>query len=211
MSETKVFKTRIQSKRATTAEWDALVDFIPLFGEIIIYGDEGQAPKFKVGDGVTLLSSLPFSGGIGEGDITIDLEDAEQGQPALTNADMLGGVPAEEYARKDEVSSAAVRIDFDVILSAENWSEEAPYVQEVEIDHMGENDRPIFGQNLEDATVDTIEELEENYSYITYANAGVNKITFTCLQNKPAIDLNIFGYAVHGGDSNYDSAVGVEF
>lgn len=59
----KTLKTRIKHKIGTTANWEAATNFIPLAGELIIYQEsaEGSKPKFKVGDGTTLVNSLPFS------------------------------------------------------------------------------------------------------------------------------------------------------
>ena len=53
----KTIKTRIINKHDTSANWSKAVNFIPKKGEIIIYDD---LRKIKVGDGTTLVSSLPF-------------------------------------------------------------------------------------------------------------------------------------------------------
>ena len=53
----KTIKTRIINKHDTSANWSKAVNFIPKKGEIIIYDD---LRKVKVGDGTTLVSSLPF-------------------------------------------------------------------------------------------------------------------------------------------------------
>lgn len=59
---TKILKTRIKMKTGTTSEWELATNFVPLKGEIIIYDDgNGAPPKFKVGDGVTLVGNLPFA------------------------------------------------------------------------------------------------------------------------------------------------------
>lgn len=54
-------KTRIQLKNDTEANWKK-ARFIPLKGELIIYSADDAHPFFrlKVGDGVTLVSDLPF-------------------------------------------------------------------------------------------------------------------------------------------------------
>lgn len=57
----KTLKTRIQHKRGTANDWSQATNFIPLDGELIIYNEkDGTSPKFKVGDGVTLVGNLPF-------------------------------------------------------------------------------------------------------------------------------------------------------
>ena len=58
----KTLKTRIINKHDTEANWKKATNFIPKKGEIIIYDKDGThlTPRFKVGDGETLVSSLPF-------------------------------------------------------------------------------------------------------------------------------------------------------
>ena len=59
---TKTFKSRIQNKHDTEAHWNAAVNFKPLAGELIIYDEDNthSTPRFKVGDGNTLVNNLPF-------------------------------------------------------------------------------------------------------------------------------------------------------
>lgn len=59
----KTIKTRIIQKHAVEADWLKATNFIPLKGELIIYDADATYtyPRFKVGDGVTLVNSLPFS------------------------------------------------------------------------------------------------------------------------------------------------------
>lgn len=60
----KNFNTRIQLKSDTEANWDKATNFIPLKGEAIIYSADSAHPfsRLKVGDGVTVVSELPFVG-----------------------------------------------------------------------------------------------------------------------------------------------------
>lgn len=55
-------KTRIQLKNDTEANWNKAAGFRPMKGELIIYSTDEAHPFFrlKVGDGVTLVSDLPF-------------------------------------------------------------------------------------------------------------------------------------------------------
>lgn len=57
----KTLQTRIQLKKDTEANW-LQSNLIPFNGEVIIYSpDESHAaPRIKVGDGVTVVSNLPF-------------------------------------------------------------------------------------------------------------------------------------------------------
>ena len=56
-------KARIKNKHDTEANWASAVNFTPLAGEVIVYDvDVNHAyPRFKVGDGKTLVSALPYS------------------------------------------------------------------------------------------------------------------------------------------------------
>lgn len=55
------FNTRIQHKRGTAEDWSKATNFVPFRGELIIYDTPGTSPKIKVGDGETLVDSLPFA------------------------------------------------------------------------------------------------------------------------------------------------------
>ena len=59
---TKQINSRIINKHDTEVNWDKAENFIPLLGEIIIYDiDENyDYERFKIGDGQTLVSELPF-------------------------------------------------------------------------------------------------------------------------------------------------------
>ena len=52
----KHFKTRVQNKHATEAQWREAINFIPLAGELIIYDidDTHSSPRFKIGDGIVV-------------------------------------------------------------------------------------------------------------------------------------------------------------
>ena len=54
---TRVFTPNIQLRTGTTETWATETTFVPLKGEPIFFKDVNQ---LKIGDGVTLLSNLPF-------------------------------------------------------------------------------------------------------------------------------------------------------
>ena len=62
MANTQI-KTRIIHKHDTAANWELAVNFIPKQGEIIIYDKDStyNYERFKIGDGATLVSALPFA------------------------------------------------------------------------------------------------------------------------------------------------------
>ena len=55
--------TRIKNKHDTEAHWNSATNFIPLDGEIIVYDVDSSHPypRYKVGDGNTVVTNLPFS------------------------------------------------------------------------------------------------------------------------------------------------------
>ena len=54
---------RIVNKHDVEANWLKATNFTPMLGEIIIYDvdETHDLPRIKVGDGKTLVSSLPFT------------------------------------------------------------------------------------------------------------------------------------------------------
>ena len=62
--EEKRFKARFTPKGDTEANWNRAVGFVPLDKEIIIYKADNtySVPRIKIGDGVTAVQELPFSG-----------------------------------------------------------------------------------------------------------------------------------------------------
>ena len=62
MSIEKNMNTRIQHKHDIEANWNKALNFIPKIGEIIVYDidDNYNYSRFKIGDGTTVVSSLPF-------------------------------------------------------------------------------------------------------------------------------------------------------
>ena len=58
----KNMKARIVHKHDTETNWLKATNFIPMKGEIIVYDidDTYDYERFKIGDGKTLVSALPF-------------------------------------------------------------------------------------------------------------------------------------------------------
>lgn len=63
MAQTNTYNARIQQKHDVEANWLKATTFIPKAGELIVYDiDESHiTPRFKIGDGQTLVNNLPFS------------------------------------------------------------------------------------------------------------------------------------------------------
>lgn len=60
---TKTLQSRIIAKHDTEANWVKATNFIPKLGEMIIYDidDSHDYERIKIGDGKTLVNSLPFT------------------------------------------------------------------------------------------------------------------------------------------------------
>lgn len=58
----KVLSTRIVHKHDTEAHWNLATNFVPKQGELIVYDIDANYSyeRFKIGDGSTLVSGLPF-------------------------------------------------------------------------------------------------------------------------------------------------------
>lgn len=99
---------RVQHKHDTEANWLKAENFIPLDGELIIYDidENNPSPRFKVGDGETVVSSLPFSAatGTGEGGSVLSVN-GYTGEVVLT-ADDVGALTFDE----DEILEDGVPI-----------------------------------------------------------------------------------------------------
>lgn len=89
----------------TTAEWEVLVDLVPVSGEICVYSDGAEdasgdpVPTFKIGDGETLLSDLPF---VSATDLGI-YEWARQPEKPTYTYDEVGAVGAENELHINEI------------------------------------------------------------------------------------------------------------
>ena len=58
----KTINSKIIHKHDIEANWNKATKFIPWQGELIIYDidDNYNYERFKIGDGITVVSSLPF-------------------------------------------------------------------------------------------------------------------------------------------------------
>lgn len=93
------------STTKTTAEWEVFVDLVPVSGEICVYSDGAEdasgdpVPTFKIGDGETLLSDLPF---VSATDLGI-YEWARQPEKPTYTYDEVGAVGAENELHITEI------------------------------------------------------------------------------------------------------------
>ena len=61
-----IVKTRLVIKHDTEENWAKATSFIPLLGELIVYDPDASFSycRVKMGDGVNVVSALPFMGAL---------------------------------------------------------------------------------------------------------------------------------------------------
>lgn len=113
------FNTRIQFKRDTSSNWTNKNPII-LNGEIILVDTDSGELRAKIGDGSKTYTQLPFSDEVIRNLVTehnvsetahenmgwITSDSGLPSEPALINADTLGGIAANEYATKEYVGKS---------------------------------------------------------------------------------------------------------
>ena len=69
----KTFKTRVQLKSDTEANWNLATNFTPKLGEAIVYNVDANntKPRLKIGDGNTTVANLPFMGAESTGGVEV--------------------------------------------------------------------------------------------------------------------------------------------
>lgn len=112
------FDARIKFKRDTSSNWTSNNPIL-LNGEIILVDTDSGELRAKVGDGVKSYTQLPFSDEVIRNLVTehnisetahenmgwITSDDGLPSEPALINADTLGGIAADEYATKEYIDN----------------------------------------------------------------------------------------------------------
>lgn len=113
------FDARIKFKRDTSSNWTSNNPKL-LNGEIILVDTDSGELRAKVGDGVKSYTQLPFSDEVIRNLVTehnvsetahenmgwITSDNGLPSEPALINADTLGGIAANEYATKEYVGKS---------------------------------------------------------------------------------------------------------
>lgn len=79
---------------------------------------------------------------------------------------------------------------YDMILAAANWSSTAPYTLTINSQDTTSSDTPFFDVVLSNNTSTAISELE-SWAYVSKADTSDGQITFTCLENKPTVDIPV--------------------
>lgn len=120
----------------------------------------------------------------------------------------------DNYALKEELPANITCLNFEGILSANNWTTTKPYSQTITIEGISSYDNPEVFLDLSQATEDNVDSLELNWGKIKYSETNLNTLTFYCIKEAPIVDLPFFGRGIYGtanGGEEYISAIGVEF
>lgn len=167
---------RVQHKHDIEANWNKAENFIPRDGEIIVYkADENNAAaRIKVGDGETSVTNLPFSGKAGL-EIVFDGQtpNFEEGV-FLVDADKLGGISAEHYARKDQVVTSVNGMTGDVVITEGGGSIDTSNF------YSTSNPPPYPVTSVNGQTVDVVIP-EIKYADVTFNFSGEDALSYSSL------------------------------
>lgn len=86
--------------------------------------------------------------------------------------------------------------DSSLTFTSGGWSSTAPYTQSVNITGLTSTDVPIIDFDYSNATVETYENLEENYNKILRFVSGNGTLTAYCYEAVPEIDVKIIAKVV---------------
>lgn len=106
------------------------------------------------------------------------------------------GLSTNDYtkAEKDKltnIAAGATRVlvkKFGITLSADKWSKDAPYYQNVFYQGISVDDTPFIMPKLDSNTDLAMVQLD-GWSCISQATTGTNIIHFKCFEKKPEIDI----------------------
>jgi hypothetical protein len=151
---------------------DMIVDISALLNNILdktLSAPDKAAEAKAVGE--ALAKKLDSTGGTMTGPLNV-ADPAEE-----THAANKGYVDSKHFFR-------------DVTLTVAGWSADAPYKQTVTAQGITAEDRPIYGVVLSaDAATATAE--KEAFAKVDDLDTGAGVVTFTCLEDKPEVALNI--------------------
>ena len=126
-------------------------------------------------------------------------EAANNAQTAADEAKNLAESKSQEAEQNAKRYTDSKHNIFTVTLTAEGWTgEAAPFTQSVDVEGILETDRPHWGliySDIEEGVETTVHELKlaekEAYNVVDDLDTANGSVTFTCLEEKPAIALTI--------------------
>ena len=81
-------------------------------------------------------------------------------------------------------------VDLTAALSAEGWSDEAPYIQTVTVEGMLGTDTPLVDVVLSHAEATAVAQLDA-YGLVGRVDTAAGEITVTCYKDKPDVNLTL--------------------
>lgn len=85
----------------------------------------------------------------------------------------------------------AQKVTFTVAVPASGWTgTNAPYTQTVAVQGITENDNPHYGI-VYSSDYDTKVSEKESFAYVDDLDTAKDSVTFTCLEEKPTVDMTI--------------------
>lgn len=133
---------------------------------------------------ITAGNALPKSGGNMSGNINMSGNKISGISDPVDNSDVVNKKYVVDYVDNKHFIAT-------VTINASAWvGSVAPYTQEVSLDGILESDNPHYGV-IYSGTKDNKISQKEAFSYVDELATANGKLTFTCLDDKPAVDLNI--------------------
>lgn len=183
----KTFNTRLVNKHDVEANWLKAVNFVPMLGEIIVYDvdDTHNYERFKIGDGKTLVSDLPFGT-----------------EASITIIDVI------ELPDENINESAFYRVPFGTFVSNQGTMESKCYI----VESLPSNGEPITtdGQSVNAGYYNAMD--KDVYGYLPDAVASIAGVSagwypFSTLA--PLFGVGWFGVIGDISDCPMDSSIGL--
>lgn len=133
----------------------------------------------------TIVSNIEIENG--GGDVTIDLENSDNGEGTGLNADTLGGYPIEYFLNK--LNQQTETMVCTGVFLKDNWVGTDTYTQTIEMEDILETDTPfidVYLEGIEEAAI-----VSSAWTLIGRVKTENDKITAYCYLEKPNVDIPV--------------------